>query len=114
MEAMQFANMWDSMSDKLYKPLFDIINDRGDDAYGDLLDALPLAGREVVERALKKEFANENELGAAIRTSVESFEDGKARIILRGENYFAMSLRDEARRRFVYEAQQYSKKKEQK
>ena len=44
-EAMQFAKTWRNLQSHLYQPLFDIVQDRGDDAYGDLLDALPLAGR---------------------------------------------------------------------
>ena len=42
-EAISFAKSWQGWRGRLYQPLFDVVEDRGEDAYGDLLDVLPLA-----------------------------------------------------------------------
>lgn len=61
-DAICFAKTWRVVSRQLYQPLFDVIEDRGDDAYGDLLDALPLTGQEVVEKSLRREFGNQHKV----------------------------------------------------
>ena len=88
---------------RLYQPLFDVVKDRGDDAYGDLLDALPLAGRDLVQKSLDREFGNcrqfEQTVGGVCQDCPQLAE-----LILHGENYVAMSLLDAARDYFAIDS----------
>lgn len=92
--------------------------DRGSDSFGDLLDALPLAGRDVYEKACEGYFGSEKALEDAIKAAFEAkfAEAGFAGpfaaknvkkavgIVLNGENYVAMGLEDVARENFVWES----------
>lgn len=81
---------------------------RGDDSFGDLMDSLPLAGREVFERLRNGDFFDEDEDGddvvnleeleTAVRVAVPKIVER----ILHGENYWATTLEDEARRRMKF------------
>lgn len=102
-EAVQFAKTWPSIQNRLYRPLFDVVQDRGDDAYGDLLDSLPLAGREVVEKAIAGDFANERQFESAVLEGCAG-DETLAKFILHGENYAAMALADAARDAFAADA----------
>lgn len=95
-EALQFAKSWAALTRRLYQPLSKVVQDRGDDAYGDLLDALPLAGRDVVRQALGREYGNDRQFEQAVRDSCPDCPQ-LAELILRGENYVGMSLEDAAR-----------------
>ena len=99
-EAIQFAKTWREWRQRLYGPLFDVVQNRGDDAYGDLLDALPLAGREVVEEAMAGEFANEPQLEAAVLVGCDG-NQRLVKLILHGENYIGMFLAEAACQRFA-------------
>jgi len=99
-EAISFAKSWDGWRQKLYQPLFDVVEDRGDDAYGDLLDALPLAGRDLVSKALAGEFGNQRQFDAAVQEGCGG-NDQLAKLILHGENYVGMSLADAAQEYFA-------------
>jgi hypothetical protein len=96
-EATQFAKTWQDLQRQLYTPLFDVVDGRGDEAYGDLLDALPLAGRSVVEASLAGEYGNnrvfeEAVLEVCLSATMLQLTD----LILHGENYVGMSLFDAA------------------
>jgi rubrerythrin len=69
---MRFAKTYERKAASLYKPLFEVAEGRGDDSYGDLLDNLPLIGREAYEKALNGYFGNEEALKDAAR---EGFKD---------------------------------------
>ena len=99
-EAIRFAKTWDGWRQKLYQPLFDIVEDRGDDAYGDLLDALPLAGPGLISKALAREFGNQRQFDAGVLDGCGGNEQ-LAKLILHGENYVAMSLADAAQEYFA-------------
>lgn len=99
-EAVQFAKSWRQLSRDLYEPLFDVVTGRGDDAYGDLLDALPLASRKVVMRALEHGYLNDRDLEEAVRSSCR-VHPPMADLILHGENYVAASLFEAARQYFA-------------
>jgi hypothetical protein len=101
-EAIQFAKSWRELTRRLYQPLFDVIEDRSDDAYGDLLDALPLAGRDVVQKLLGREFANQDQFEQTVRDACKECPQ-MAELTLRGENYVGMSLMDAAREYFAIE-----------
>ena len=88
---------------------------RGDDGYGDLMDAVPLLGREFNERLERAEFRSLIEFSDAaldecvLLAEVLAIEPSKKQrvvkrlhdLILHGENYFAMNLEDEAQKRLV-------------
>jgi len=97
--------------------------DRGDDGYGDLMDAVVILGREFNKRLHAGRFYDLPDFNQAVsdaarlsvgefpstyaddpvgnRTALESKFRG---LIVRGENYFAMTLEDEAERRVASEA----------
>jgi len=99
-DTISFAKTWDGWRQKLYQPLFDIVEDRGDDAYGDLLDALPLAGPGLISKALAREFGNQRQFDAGVLDGCGGNEQ-LAKLILHGENYVAMSLADAAQEYFA-------------
>ncbi|MDP6717947.1 MAG: hypothetical protein QGF59_04820, partial [Pirellulaceae bacterium] len=103
-EAISFAKSWQGWRGRLYEPLFDVVEDRGDDAYGDLLDALPLAGRDLVGKAQAGEFGNQQQFDAAVLEGYGG-NDQLAKLILHGENYVAMSLCDGAQEYFAAKAE---------
>ena len=99
--------------------------DRGDDGYGDLMDAVVILGREFNERLHAGRFYDlpdfNNAMSAVCNDSVSAGEfpftytddpvgnrmalASRLRVmIVRGENYFAMTLEDEAERRVASEA----------
>jgi hypothetical protein len=102
-EAIRFARTWRELIRRLYRPLFEVIEGRGDDAYGDLLDALPLAGREVVQKSLDYAYSSHRRFERAVR---DAFEDQPqmAVLILHGESYVAMSLYEAGRDYFAIAA----------
>lgn len=99
-EAIQFAKSWQGWRGKLYQPLFNVVKDRGDDAYGDLLDALPLVGREVVQEVLGSEFGNQEQFDAAVFVGCDGSKQ-LTELILHGENYVGMTLADAAQESFA-------------
>jgi len=99
-EATQFAKSWQQLSRRLYRPLFDLVTDRGDDSYGDLLDALPLAGRTVIETSLAGGYRDHACFEQAVRTACHPCPQ-LAALILHGEQYIGMLLGDAARDYFA-------------
>ena len=99
-EAIQFARSWRELSRRLYRPLFDVVEGRGDDAYGDLLDALPLAGREVVHKSLDHAYGNHRQFEQDVRDACGD-QPRLAELILHGENYVAMALMEAAQEYFA-------------
>jgi hypothetical protein len=99
-EAISFAKSWSGWRGRLYQPLFGVVEGRGDDAYGDLLDALPLAGRDVICKALAREFGNQRQFEASVLAGCDG-NDQLANLILHGENYVAMALADAAQEYFA-------------
>ncbi len=94
LEAVQFAKTWRQLSRRLAQPLYDVVQDRSDDGYDDLLDALPLAGQTVFQSALRQEFRSHDQFEQAVRQAC--CHSDLAELILRGENYVSMSLEDAA------------------
>jgi hypothetical protein len=112
-EAIQFAKTWRHVKGQFYDALFNVVENRGDDAYGDLLDALPLAGRDVSQKALDHEFANNRQFEQAVRDACQARGQGDlADLILHGENYVATALFDAASRFFATHAGRTSRQPE--
>ena len=99
-DATRFAKAWEGFRQRLYRPLFDVVEDRSDDGYGDLLDALPLAGAGVVTAALQGELASHQELEQAVHDASQKCPK-LGNLILEGENYVGMHLYDAALRAFA-------------
>lgn len=100
-EAVQFARTWEEVKGPLYDKLFNIIEGKGDDSYGDLLDALPLAGQKFYERCLAGKFYNCDDFIELLKAEDDKLFD----TIYEGENYFEMFLEEEAKRRYVFEVE---------
>jgi len=121
--AVHFALSWGYYSRQAYKNA-DKTNfswDRGDDSYGDLMDAVVLMGQELNEKIVKfnslKAFEEEVEnfcIKSVAHLNYQYSDDPHGdrlsvamrlrKIILNGENYFASSLEDESMRRVAIEA----------
>lgn len=124
LKLMAFAKAWGAKKGAAYRPLFDAIQDRGDDGYGDFLDSFPLVGREVYEKALTGCFANEAALEDAAREALrelvtaashsewrddeenaeaaEKALTGLLSHVFNGENYHEMALKEKARDSFCW------------
>jgi hypothetical protein len=68
--------------------------ERGDDGYGDLMDSLPLAGREIVRAITEDEIANYKQLEKAL------VEHPLKKFVLGGENYVRMALEEKLKEQF--------------
>lgn len=64
--------------------------EKSDDSYGDWTDALPLAGRKVVEGIFEDDIANYKQVGKAI----EECQPKLLKRIQNGENYVAMKMEE--------------------
>lgn len=84
-----FASAYRKLSNRLGKACFEWPGmGRGDDAYGDLMDSLPLAGPQVIADI----FAGNVATGLQLESRLEGHL--LERFILCGENYINMSLVD--------------------
>jgi hypothetical protein len=96
-EAMRFAKRWTELRNRLYQPLFHVVAGCSDDAYGDLLDSLPLAGQDVVEMAISGGYTSDRHFTQNVWDACRKRQlDELADFILEGENYIAMHLREAA------------------
>jgi len=75
---LRFIKTYRTMSEKLYEPLFKVVEGFGDDGYGDILDSFPLFGRKRYEAALEGKIEGDSE---------DQYQ---------GENYIETSLESEA------------------
>jgi len=79
--------------------LFDVVDDKGDDGYGDLLDSICLAGREVYQKIMcgAYQVGDYDKLKSDVRSAVGV---ELAQFILNGENYIAMFTTDKVKEFF--------------
>jgi hypothetical protein len=82
--------------------------DRGDDSYGDLMDAVPLLGQLVNRRLCVGKFATLREFNEQVSATCGAVAgdmvDRLEQLVLHGENYFASSLEDAAQKWVVLES----------
>jgi hypothetical protein len=73
-EYVSFAKTYSELARKFYDPLFHVAEGYGDDSYGDLLDTLPLLGRDFSKRILDGEWkkGDHKKFMAAIAEVVEN------------------------------------------
>lgn len=107
--AVHFALSWSHYKGKAYaagnKTAFSF--DRHDDSYSDLMDVLPLLG-EVFNRRLKLgKFTSLREFNLEVVATCDVAGRVLKDVVLHGENYFSMSLRDAAQKWVVLESRQH-------
>jgi hypothetical protein len=95
MQAISFAKTYPILCNLLYAEMDDWIEDYSDDGFSDLLDMLPLAGREIRKKILDKEIRSLDGLEQELK---EKFTEKEVRSILRGENYNRLSLHEAAQK----------------
>lgn len=116
-EAIRFAKTWGHYKRALYKPLFDVVEDKGDDGYGDLLDSLPLAGQTIHNACHDHDYGNNRVFREAVKDTLEQAVDSQMKnvddercakfkkkltsFVIDGENYFEMRLSDIAQSWFI-------------
>jgi diadenosine tetraphosphate (Ap4A) HIT family hydrolase len=95
-EALQWMQAYESLTRKLDLALADLYEFHGD-SFGDLIDSLPLGGRELCERALKTSarsrdgFLDEQEVSEAIKALPPPWSH-----LVAHENYVNSCLREKA------------------
>lgn len=121
--AVHFALSWSHYSGLAYKNAdkTKFSWDRGDDSYGDLMDAVVLMGQELNDKIVKfnslKDFKEEVEnvcVKSVSHIKYQYSDDPHGdrlsmamrlrKMVLSGENYFASSLENESMRRIAIEA----------
>jgi len=95
-DALRSVVTIDKIKGELYEPLFGVTTDKGDDGYGDLLDAFFLAGPTLVNEALAGTYTvgDEDELKKRV---LDQCGAKIVDIIWNGENYFHMCLEKPAK-----------------
>ena len=115
-ELIMFAKTYESMKSRLYQSLFDIIEDKSDDGYSDLLDNLPLVGQELFMALERKDYGSSHKIREEMHNAIDPLvkkafplgdfnRDKQEEMVLRvratiwhGENYHSSSLRDAAQK----------------
>lgn len=97
-DAAGFVKWYKALTNKIARGIGHLYDYHGD-TFGDLADSYPLAGRELVERALASDpkstrprregYLDEDEVTSAVR---EKHGDPWYKLICRGENYVARKL----------------------
>lgn len=95
-EALAFGASYGVIKKNLYEELFEIVTDKGDDSYGDLLDNIVLCGPEFYIHCLQGDYKNNDD----IKAGIERHFPGKLEYIWQGENYNEMMLRNAASKYF--------------
>lgn len=93
-DCIAFSVRWDDLN--LYDALFDIVEGKSDDSYGDLIDSLPFAGEKFILRCQQRGFKNFDEFKSVLKKTVGAWW---YEYIYDGENYIGMKLDDEAKDR---------------
>jgi hypothetical protein len=104
--AVHFALSWSHYKHKAYaaceKAPFSF--DRGDDSFSDLMDALPLMGQMLNRKVCLGRIESLAEFNEIVAATCDGAGRVLEEVVLRGENYFAMSLEDAAQKWVVLEA----------
>lgn len=83
--------------------------ERGDDGYGDLMDAVPLLGQEFNRKLETGWFGNLREFNEKVDATCDVAGRVLKDVVLHGENYFASSLEEAAQKWIVLESRNYGK-----
>jgi hypothetical protein len=99
-DALRFLKTLKSFKKLAYKNLFDVITDRGNDSYGDLVDSIILAGKGVYDKICSKAYCT-GEMKRLCEDVKAAVSEKLAKNILEGENYIEM-LTTEKIQEFFY------------
>jgi len=83
--------------------------DRGDDSYGDLMDALPILGQDTFDKLVAGKFASLREFNESVDAACDQAGRVLVNAVLHGENYFAMHLEEAAQKWLVLESRKNGK-----
>jgi len=95
----QFLSAYSKLSQQLHDKCFDLPGvDKGDDGYGDWTDALPLAGKDVIQGILEDKHLSY----LCVAKAITEDRPDLFVTIQEGENYIRMTLKDELLRRYSH------------
>ena len=98
-DLIQFSKTYYGIKATTSEALYEGRMDKGGDGLDDLIDSLPLAGREVHEKAAKGFYGTIEALEEAVLEAVIG-EEKLMKFICHGENYIAMKLKEAAQKAF--------------
>jgi len=109
--AVHFALSWSHYKGKAYAAgdKLGFSFERGDDGYGDLMDAVPLLGQEFSRKLETGWFGNLREFNEKVDATCDVAGRVLKDVVLHGESYFSMCLQDAAQKRVVIESRNYGK-----
>lgn len=97
--AVRFLNKYEEVKSTLHKKCYDLRGlERGDDGYGDLMDSLPLAGKDIVDGLMNDDIATYKQLQEAF--TLKNDQPLK-KFILNGENYICMKLEEKLQEAYL-------------
>lgn len=102
--AARFVSKYREIKESLYKACWDLPKEggayKGDDSYGDWIDALPLAGKEVINRLLSQSAKLDY---AGIDAAIHAAYGGEMRdLVMEGENYIESTIREKLEEMFPH------------
>lgn len=98
--AVKFLRLYIQMTRELSNKCWDMPGvSKGDDSYGDWMDALPLAGKAVFEGIMNDDIANYKQVTKAVTEHRPELLD----VIMHGENYIQMRFEEKLIERFGHE-----------
>jgi len=104
----RFLNRYEEVSLALSRKMSEMPNlDRSDDGYGDLMDSLPLAGKEIFTAIMEDDIANNKQLEAAFSAiprepGLEYTAHPLKEFVLEGENYVTSTFEKALLKSFVH------------
>ena len=105
---IHFALSWDGYVTKAHRAgnKAPFSWERGDDGYGDLMDSLPILGQDVFDSLEARRFNTLDEFNDRIELlcPANCLNSVLKDMVLNGENYFGMSLREAAQKWVVFES----------
>lgn len=109
--AVHFALSWGHYKGKAYAAGDELgfSFDRGDDGYGDLMDAMPLMGQEFNHKLMLGKFNTLREFNEQVDAECCSLGRVLKDVVLHGESYFRMYLEEVAQKWVVIESRNYGK-----
>jgi hypothetical protein len=109
--AVHFALSWSHYKGKAYAAGDELgfSFERGDDGYGDLMDAVPLLGQVFNRKLELGKFDTLREFNEQVDATCDVAGRVLRNEVLFGENYFASSLQDAAQKWVVIESRNYGK-----
>jgi hypothetical protein len=112
---VSFAKTYNALDGRLSNALWSVVEGYSDDSYGDLIDTVPLLGRDFCKRALDGEWqeGDHNEFIQAIKDEVmdkwaddsKRIGQSKARVVdffVHGEEYVEMAISEAAEKWLFY------------